>query len=277
MNVGAAGIVLIAKSEGFAPYLYNDPANHATVSYGFLVHLGPYHLQRGICAACDKWPRVTERHLFLTAEQGRAMLREKVIPYAEAVERTTRPLNQNEFDALTSFCYNIGPGGYINSSVRTAVNTGGDVCRALMQYIRGTNGVVYEGLKVRRAAECRLFYDGNIPEPEEDEMWVRANGVAAWWTGRTLLANSEGEIRLRIDFPHVPATAKAVDLEVFLSPGSAGYLEVRDGNGNYAGQVNARRLQSVIRVVPENGIARFAVKGVGAVGVDLLGVLGYVL
>ena len=171
MKVSDRGLRLIAEFEGFAPYLYNDPVGHATVAYGFLVHTGNYHEQRGICAACDRWPRKREaKSTWITPEQGRALLAEKVKAYADAVERTTRPLNQNEFDALTSLCFNIGPGGYLNSNVRQAVNKNGDVCGALRQIIRGTDGVVYPGLVRRREAECVLFF--SEPVVEEDELAI---------------------------------------------------------------------------------------------------------
>lgn len=173
MNVSDRGLKLIADFEGFAPYLYNDPVGHATVGYGILVHTGNYHEQRGVCAACDRWPRRREpRDTWLTPAQGRALLVEKVKPYADAVLRTTRPLRQPEFDALTSLCYNIGPGGYLNSNVRMAVNRNQDPCPALRQIVRGTDGVVYPGLVRRREAECVLFHT----EPEEEPMTPEERG-----------------------------------------------------------------------------------------------------
>lgn len=162
---------LIAEYEGFAPYLYDDPVGHATVGFGYLVHLGNYHRPRGVCAACDRWARQSERHLWLTPAQGLDLLKSKVVPYADAVERTTRPLNPNEAAALVSLCYNIGPGGYLNSAVRAAVNKNQDPCPALRQIIRGTDGVIYPGLVRRREAECKLFHTPyTAPVPVEEDM-----------------------------------------------------------------------------------------------------------
>jgi len=172
MLVSDIGLKLIAEFEGFGPYLYNDPVGHATVAYGFLVHLGNYHEQRGICKACDQWPRKSDsKSQWVTPERGRELLREKVKPYAAAVEANSRKLTQGEFDALTSLCFNIGQGGYKMSSVRAAVNGGGDVCAELRYYVKGTDGVTYPGLVRRREAECVLF-KSNAPEPpmEDDEM-----------------------------------------------------------------------------------------------------------
>lgn len=170
MQVSGAGLKLIAEFEGFSAYLYNDPVGHATVAYGILVHTGNYHEQRGICAACDQWPREIERDKWLTYEQGRQLLADKVKPYAAAVERLSRPLKQQEFDALTSLCYNIGQGGYERSGVRKAVNKNGDVCAALRLIVKGTDGVTYPGLVRRREAECKMFYGPAPARSEEDDM-----------------------------------------------------------------------------------------------------------
>lgn len=259
MEVSERGIRLIAEFEGFSPTPYNDPVGHCTVGYGELLHLGP-------CTQADM------ARPPMTPAEGRARLREKVKPYAAAVLANSPPLTQNQFDALTSLTYNIGQAGYIRSSVRRAVIGGGDVRAALMLYVKGTDGVTYPGLVRRRRAEADL-YETPVTQ-EEDEMWVRANGTAPWWTKRALKAG-EGTMQLAIDFPALPASAKAVDIEVFMNPASRGTFVLRDGDGMYAGQVNARRLQSVIRVVPKDRTVRFGAEG-GDVEIDLLGIVGYV-
>jgi len=163
------GLDLIKEFEGFVPYLYNDPVN-ATIGYGFLLHLGLYHEQRGVCSLCDQWPRKRETAKWLTEEEGLVMLRAKVSVYAGYVEQQTHvPLNQNQFDAMTSFCYNVGPGGYGSSTVLGVINAGRyqDVCWELKRYVRGTDGVVYPGLVRRRQAECDLFSAPVVEEEEE--------------------------------------------------------------------------------------------------------------
>lgn len=167
MRVSAAGLVLIAEFEGFSPVLYNDPAGNCTIGYGFLVHLGP----------CDGRPSEEQwrRAQPLTKAGALETLREKVSVYADAVaRRVTVELTQLQFDALTSFCYNVGLGGFERSSVLRAVNARGDVCAELRKYIRGTDGIVYPGLVRRRQRECGMF---GTPAPatpgrasEEDEM-----------------------------------------------------------------------------------------------------------
>ncbi len=106
-----------------------------------------------------------------------------------------------------------------------------------------------------------------------DEMWIRLNGQASWWSGRRLGPTRDGVMRLDVDLPALPATARAVDLEVFLDPSSRGAFVLRDGDGAYAGQVNPRRLQSVIRAVPRDRLLRFDVTG--DITIEMVGVVGY--
>jgi hypothetical protein len=106
-----------------------------------------------------------------------------------------------------------------------------------------------------------------------DEMWVRLNGQAQWWSGRALGPVAAATMKLGVDFPALPATAKAVDLEVFLDPSSAGTFVLLDGDGAYAGQFNPQRLQGVVRAVPRNRTLKFTVTG--NVKTTLVGVVGY--
>jgi GH24 family phage-related lysozyme (muramidase) len=260
MDVSDAGLKLIAEFEGFSPTLYDDPVGHCTIGYGFLVHLG------NCDGRADEAPYLNG----ITEAQGRAMLTEKVQPYAAAVERLSKPLTQHQFDALTSLCYNIGQKGYERSSVRTAINAGGDVCAELRKYVRGTDGKTYPGLVRRREAECAMFKSIE----EEDEMWKRFNGVANFFTGKLLPAGPDGVMQLAVDFPGLPA-CKAVDLDVYLAPDSVGCLVFKDGDGHFAGKVTPQAPHQVIRVVPDAARSvRFAVDGASA-RTETVGALGY--
>jgi len=155
----SAGLVLIAEFEGFGAELYNDPAGHCTIGYGHLLHLGP----------CDGRTDELPYQDGITTAQGRALLAEDVVRYEGFVELfVSVPLNQSQFDALVSFCYNVGGGGLRDSSVVTVLNQGryDDVCAELRKYVHGV-GVdePFPGLVRRREAECRLF-----GSPEEDDM-----------------------------------------------------------------------------------------------------------
>lgn len=68
------------------------------------------------------------------------------------------PLNQNQFDALVSFVFNVGFSQFASSTLLKVINTG-DYNSACFQFQRWVydNGKTLNGLVSRRAAECELF------------------------------------------------------------------------------------------------------------------------
>jgi len=68
------------------------------------------------------------------------------------------PLEQNQFDALCSWVYNLGPTNLKNSTLLTVLNQ--ERYKEVPQEIKRWNkagGVVLNGLIVRRQAEALLF------------------------------------------------------------------------------------------------------------------------
>lgn len=95
----------------------------------------------------------------LTDTQQQALMAIAVKPaQREVAEAVTVPINQNQFDALTSLRYNIGPRAFRNSTLLRRLNAG-DYAGAAEQFgvwvKSGTE--VKRGLVARRAAERRLF------------------------------------------------------------------------------------------------------------------------
>ena len=148
-----AGLRLIADFEGFRPNLYNDAAGHCTIGYGHLVH-------RGVCNGSE--PDEFRRPAGIT--QGRAfeMLRADAAQAARAVNRLVRvPLDQNQFDALVSFTFNVGEGALRDSTLLKELNAGryDAVPREMNRWTRA-GGQVLAGLVRRRAAEGAMFARG---------------------------------------------------------------------------------------------------------------------
>ena len=160
-NVSQQGLEAIGRHEAFRGNMYNDIANHATIGYGHLVHHGPIN--------------GTEPQEFINGisqERGLELLEQDAQFAVNAVRRYIDvPLTQGQFDALTSFTFNLGPGALQRSTLRRVINAGtGDpsmyqstITDSFMRYNRARiDGELQpvRGLSRRRADEARMFLYG---------------------------------------------------------------------------------------------------------------------
>jgi len=79
-------------------------------------------------------------------------------------------LNQNQFDALVSFVFNVGSGNFKSSTLLKKLNKGeyGEVSKELKRWDKA-NGVVLPGLTRRRKAEGDLFNEmSNMQSATQD-------------------------------------------------------------------------------------------------------------
>jgi GH24 family phage-related lysozyme (muramidase) len=151
--ISAAGVDLIKGFEGFIPKLYNDPAGHCTIGYGTLLHKGN----------CDG--RASETPYADGVDEAKAtqLLTEEGARFATVIQNNVKvSLNQNQFDALASFSYNIGEGAFRASTLLKVLNKGDydSVPGEMKRWTKATkDGKVIElpGLVKRRAAEAALF------------------------------------------------------------------------------------------------------------------------
>ena len=149
------GARLIAGFEGFRSDLYNDAAGHCTIGYGHLVHHGrcsgrePAEFRRGI-----------------TREEALEILVKDADVAADAVNRLVKvPLEQNQFDALVSFVFNVGGGAFADSTLLRELNAGRyeRVPSELARWVKA-GGTTLQGLVNRRKAEGALFSSGDRPK-----------------------------------------------------------------------------------------------------------------
>lgn len=113
MHTSSAGLAFISREEGLRLTPYNDSEGHATVGVGHLIHRG----------------NVTDKDRRTYAGMSRAdalRLLQADVAKVESVinQRVTRPLSQNEYDALVSLGFNIGTGGLAGSTVLRLLNKG---------------------------------------------------------------------------------------------------------------------------------------------------------
>ncbi len=162
MKTSARGIELIKQFEGLELEAYQDIAGIWTIGYG---HTGP-DVEPGM--------RISER-------EAEALLRKDLTPRENAVSNLTSVgLNQNEFDALVSFVYNVGIDAYRRSTARRRLNSGDRVgaADALTWWNKATvGGVLREvaGLTRRRAAERALFLTPVNPIIVRDQENINEN------------------------------------------------------------------------------------------------------
>jgi lysozyme len=156
MRTSNQGLALLIEEEGFVPYAYNDPAGHATVGVGHLLHLGAVN-------AADQARYGTRARPRFSRDQAIKLLRSDVGAFERAVLSAVRVrLNQNEFDALVSLAFNIGTGAFAGSTVVRELNANrrGAAADAFLLW-RNAGGRPI--LHPRRRRERALFLKGVGP------------------------------------------------------------------------------------------------------------------
>jgi len=141
MKIGKKGLELIKHFEGLELDAYKCPAGVWTIGYGHTKDVQPG----------DSW---SESH-------ADYMLEVELEEYENYVNTAVEvPLSQNQFDALVSWVYNLGPTNF-NSSTMLKVLNAGDYSEVGNQMLRWNKagGKVLEGLTRRRQAEADLFND----------------------------------------------------------------------------------------------------------------------
>ncbi|MEM1037350.1 MAG: lysozyme [Pseudomonadota bacterium] len=152
MRISRAGLELIKQFEGYRPTDQDLPDGRFIVGYGHV--------------------RAQKSDERLSKAEAEAVLREHDLPkYELLVENCVlAPLNQNEFDALVSFAFNIGAKAFVKSDVVAHLNGGNRLAAAsAMDVWRkariGGRVQIIDALVRRRAAEKALFLTaaGNMP------------------------------------------------------------------------------------------------------------------
>lgn len=148
LSLSTAGLAFIAAHEGFRANVYRDAAGLETIGYGHRPIEGE-SFPNGIGE--------TAARRLLAADAMRA---ETAVRSHAAIS-----LSQPQFDALTSFTFNVGVGAFAGSTLLRLLNAG-DVALAADQFSHwdkitvGGALVADPGLTRRRAAERALFVDG---------------------------------------------------------------------------------------------------------------------
>ena len=148
-RVSENGINLIRSFEGYMPRVYRDTGGVETIGYG----------------ETDKNFINKYRATGISRQDADAQLRNRAQWFYDGVARRTRgwdKLNQQQRDALTSYAYNIGLGGYgAHKNLLGAIERG-DYENAALNINAGFNDARNPGLKKRRIKERNLFIQGAV-------------------------------------------------------------------------------------------------------------------
>lgn len=143
MHISENGLNLIKLFEAFKPVVYPCAAGKPTIGYGHVVKDG-------------------ESFTTLTEKEATQLLKSDCAIAENCVNKLVKvPLNQNQFDALVSFAFNVGCNAFFTSSLLKMLNKS-DFIGAAEQFGRWihANGVALPGLVTRRRKEKELFLGG---------------------------------------------------------------------------------------------------------------------
>lgn len=142
MNIGKRGLDMIKSFEGLELEAYYDAVGVLTIGYGS-----------------------TGNHVYLgqeiTQQEAEALLIRDLVRFEDGIARMVKvPLTQNQYDALCSWCFNLGLGALAGSTMLRKLN-GLDYEGAADEMLRWdkAGGKVLAGLTRRRRAEKALFLE----------------------------------------------------------------------------------------------------------------------
>jgi lysozyme len=139
MMISEKGISLIKKNESLKLEAYVCPAGKWTIGYGHTLGV----------KASD----------VITKEEAEKILKRDLIFFEHSILKLVKvPINQNQFDALVSFSFNVGITAFCKSTLLKKLNAR-DYAGAAEEFGRWVmgGGVKLYGLIKRRAEEKKLF------------------------------------------------------------------------------------------------------------------------
>lgn len=146
-KTGLAGIQMIKEFEGFRSKPYLDAVGVPTIGYGAT------HYGNGVKVKMSDKP--------IAEAEASALLQEMLKQYEKPVlDLVKSKINQNQFDALVSFVYNLGGTNFAKSTLLKKVNANPMDLTISNEFMRWNKagGKVLAGLTRRRKAEAELYF-----------------------------------------------------------------------------------------------------------------------
>jgi len=147
MKASNKAYILIKAFEGLRLTAYKCPAGVLTIGWGHT--------------------KTVERGMTVNKEYAEILLTNDIAEFEDAINKLVKvTINQNQFDALVSFVFNVGTENFKNSTLLKKINAK-DFTGAAKEFLRWNkarkNGtlVVMQGLQRRREMEKDLFENEN--------------------------------------------------------------------------------------------------------------------
>lgn len=131
---------MIAGHEGLRLEAYLCPAGVWTIGYGHTKGAKP--------------------GMTITRQRAEALLKEDLLTAENTVNRLHLKINQNQFDALVSFVFNVGSGNFLRSTLLKKIQANANdpaIAEEFNKWTRG-GGRVLPGLVKRRQQEAELYF-----------------------------------------------------------------------------------------------------------------------
>jgi len=143
MKTSSKGIALIKEFEGLRLKAYKCPGGVWTIGYGHTVGV--------------------KSGMVITERQAEEYLKADLIAFEKYLNGLGLAINQNQFDALISFIYNVGTGNFSRSTLLRKVRVNPLDNSILDEFLKWvySKGHVFPGLQRRRLAEMKLYFSND--------------------------------------------------------------------------------------------------------------------
>jgi|SRR6478609_8217109 len=146
MTISNKGLKIIKEFEGFRANAYQDSAGIWTIGYGTIRYDNGNKVKPGDTIGLDDAERLLISDVTRRSGAVSGLIK--------------KPVNQNQFDALISFAYNLGVGALERSTLLKKVNVNPedpDIRGEFMKWVKA-GGNVIQGLVNRRDREADLYF-----------------------------------------------------------------------------------------------------------------------
>ena len=143
MKTSHKGIALIKEFEGLRLKAYKCPGGVWTIGYGHTAGVKP--------------------GMVITETQAEEYLMADLIAFEKYLNDLRLAINQNQFNALISFIYNVGTGNFSSSTMLRKVKANPLDNSIMDEFLRWvySKGRVLPGLQRRRLAEMKLYFSND--------------------------------------------------------------------------------------------------------------------